>query len=123
MKKKIIIADDSELTHDIYKVFFSKYDDLEVIDCFNGLEAWDMLSREEGIRLILLDIEMPVMDGFQFLDKKNSNGRFRGIPVVVISWRTDNPENIRRAMEMGAEGCINKSEIEEINEHLKKALE
>ena len=67
--------------------------------------------------LVLLDLEMPVMDGFQFLDKKNSDGRLRGIPVVVISWK-DSPKNIMRAKELGVLGFVNKSEVEEIDKYI-----
>lgn len=77
----------------------------------------EALKGGERASLVLLDLEMPVMDGFQFLDKKNSDGRFRGIPVVVISWK-DSPENIRRAKELGVLGFVNKSDVEEIGKYL-----
>jgi PleD family two-component response regulator len=121
VKKKIVIVDDSGLTHSIYKVFLAKYRDIDVISCFNGAEALEAINDSAGTNLVLLDIEMPVMDGFQFLEKKNANNRLKDIPVVVMSWK-DNQENVRKVMDMGVLGFISKSEIEKINDYIKKSV-
>lgn len=51
----------------------------------NGVEGLEVLESDPSIRLILLDLMMPVMDGFEFLQKLKELGRTPKIPVVVLS--------------------------------------
>jgi CheY-like chemotaxis protein len=51
----------------------------------NGLEALNRMKAEDDISLVLLDLLMPVMDGWEFLSRKRSDMRIAEIPVVVIS--------------------------------------
>jgi len=55
----------------------------------NGREALDYLSRTETPDLIILDLCMPVMDGWQFLRERVKDPRLAGVPVVVISALSD----------------------------------
>jgi CheY-like chemotaxis protein len=119
--KKIIIADDSEITHSIYKVYLAKHADIEIIHCSNGQEALEALSTQSDVRLVLLDLEMPEMNGFEFLEKKKSQRAFDDVPVVVISWN-DGTEDVQRAMQLGAVKFINKSELNELGEVLNSTL-
>jgi CheY-like chemotaxis protein len=56
----------------------------EIQQAENGQEALDQLARHEP-SLILLDLMMPVMDGFDFLIEKQANERWRNIPVIVLT--------------------------------------
>ena len=67
--RKILAVDDSALIHQMYKLFLSRYKNCKLISAMNGLEALDKLAQEEGIDLILLDINMPVMNGLEFLQR------------------------------------------------------
>ena len=69
MLRKILAVDDSALIHQMYKLFLSRYKSCKLISAMNGLEALDKLGQEEGIDLILLDINMPVMNGLEFLQR------------------------------------------------------
>lgn len=51
----------------------------------NGREAMDLLADSRPPSLIILDLFMPVMDGWQFLAEMKSNSRLRSVPVVVVS--------------------------------------
>jgi two-component system cell cycle response regulator len=66
----------------------------------NGRQAMDML-RAEGFDVVLLDIIMPEMDGYQVLEEMKRDPRLREIPVIVIS-ALDEMESIVRCIEMGA---------------------
>ena len=77
MLRKILAVDDSALIHQMYKLFLSRYKNCKLVSAMNGLEALDKLGQEEGIDLILLDINMPVMNGLEFLQrvqKENAYG-------------------------------------------------
>jgi two-component system NtrC family sensor kinase len=70
----------------------------------NGSEALDRLATEP-FDLVLLDILMPVMDGFEVLERMKRDRRMRLVPVVVIS-ALDEVESVVRAIEMGAEDYL-----------------
>jgi two-component system, chemotaxis family, chemotaxis protein CheY len=91
--KKILIVDDSQLIHNMYKLITNRYHGCRIIDAMNGLEALDILSKGSDFDIILLDINMPVMNGIQFLEKLHGENLYRHIPVIVIS--TEGREEIR----------------------------
>src|SRR5207245_10746661 len=81
MLRKILAVDDSALIHQMYKLFLSRYKNCKLISAMNGLEALDKLAQEEGIDLILLDINMPVMNGLEFLQRLQKESAYQAIPV------------------------------------------
>ncbi len=102
---KVLIVDDSKLIHQMYRLILNRYRDCKIIDAMNGLEAFDILSRENGIELILLDINMPVMNGVQFMEKLKKDGLYKDIPIVVISTEGKEEDTVR-AMQLGAWGYV-----------------
>ncbi|MDE7158622.1 MAG: diguanylate cyclase [Clostridiales bacterium] len=86
-KKKILIVDDSEMNRALLDDMLS--DGYEVIEAENGMEAMAYL-HDHGLEvcLMLLDIVMPVMDGFETLAMMNKNGWIKNIPVIMISAET-----------------------------------
>ncbi len=107
MLKKILIVDDSSLLHQMYKLVFMRYKGCKVISAMNGLEALDKLSQEEGIELVLLDINMPVMNGLQFLQNIQNDGNHKGLPIIIVSTE-GKEEDTLRGLSMGARGYIKK---------------
>ncbi|MDE6442538.1 MAG: response regulator, partial [Clostridia bacterium] len=86
-KKKILIVDDSEMNRALLEDMLS--DEYEIIEAENGMEAMAYLHDNElGISLMLLDIVMPVMDGFETLAMMNKTGAIKHIPVIMISAET-----------------------------------
>ena len=86
-KKKILIVDDSEMNRALLEDMLS--DEYEIIEAENGMEAMAYLHEHElEVRLVLLDIVMPVMDGFETLAMMNKNGWIKSIPVIMISAET-----------------------------------
>ncbi|TAL27127.1 MAG: response regulator [Nitrospirae bacterium] len=102
---KVLIVDDSKLIHQMYRLVLMKYKNCALVDAMNGLEALDILSRENGFDLILLDINMPVMNGVQLMEKLKKDNLYRHIPIVVISTEGKEEDTIR-AMKLGAWGYI-----------------
>jgi adenylate cyclase len=72
----------------------------------NGRVALEMLRRE-GFDLLLLDMEMPEMDGFQVLEQLAGDRQLRDIPVIVTS-SLEGVENVVRCIELGAEDYLSK---------------
>lgn len=86
-KKKILIVDDSELNRALLEDMLS--DDYDILEAENGLVASRIIQEHEmNISLILLDIVMPVMDGFGLLKLMNKKGWIKNIPVIMISAET-----------------------------------
>ena len=72
----------------------------------NGRVALDMLRRD-GFDLLLLDMEMPEMDGFQVLEQLGNDRQLRDLPVIVTS-SLEGVENVVRCIELGAEDYLSK---------------
>ena len=105
-KKRILIADDSEMNRAILiDMLGDEYDILEAAD---GDEAVKLL-QEWGVEidLVLLDIVMPKMDGFEVLSIMNREGWINDVPVMIISSETM-PDIVERAYELGAVDFISR---------------
>lgn len=102
---KILVVDDSQLIHSMYRLVLNKYSGCRIVDAMNGLEALDVLSRENDFDVILLDINMPVMNGLQFMEKTKKENIHRHIPVIVISTE-GKEEDTLRALKLGAWGYV-----------------
>jgi two-component system, chemotaxis family, chemotaxis protein CheY len=102
---KILVVDDSQLIHSMYRLVLNKYSGCSIVDAMNGLEALDVLSRENDFDIILLDINMPVMNGLQFMEKIKRENIHRHIPIVVISTE-GKEEDTLRALKLGAWGYV-----------------
>lgn len=99
-KQKILIADDSEMNRELLAAILEEeYDIIQVND---GVQAVDCLQRQaEEISLLLLDIVMPHMDGFEVLSYMNKEHWIDAIPVVIIS-SENSPIYIKRGYDLGA---------------------
>lgn len=105
--KKVLVVDDSELVHKMHGLVLQRYPGCEILHAYNGTEALDTLGQNTDVQLILLDINMPVMDGLRFLETRKQMGVFTEIPVVIIS--TEGKEDdTKRGVEAGAVGYVTK---------------
>ena len=102
---KVLIVDDSKLIHQMYRLVLMRFKDCRLVDAMNGLEALEILSREKDFDLILLDMNMPIMNGIQFMEKITEDGIERQIPIIVVSTEGKEEDTIR-AMRLGAWGYI-----------------
>ena len=99
VKQQILIVDDSEMNREILTEMLQ--DDLRILEAENGEEALKMLKQyDTGISLMLLDIVMPVMNGFEVLAAMAREHWMDDIPVIMIS-SEGSEDYIRRAYEMG----------------------
>ena len=105
-KQLILIVDDSEMNRAILTEILRQ--DYRILEACNGAEALEQMSEYSGeIALVLLDLIMPVMNGFEVLDYMTRNHTIEDTPVIMIS-SEDSEESIRRAYEMGASDYVNR---------------
>ena len=105
-KQTILIADDSEINRSLLADMLGN--EFEILEAEDGQQAVAALQREGGkIDLVLLDIVMPNMDGFEVLASMIRNGWMKDIPVIMISSETS-PSCIERAYELGVTDFINR---------------
>ncbi len=100
IKRKILIVDDSDFNRDLLMDMLS--DEFEILEAENGQKAMEvLLEHESEIALMLLDIVMPEMDGFEVLAMMNRKGWIKSIPVIMISAESGGAY-IDRAYDLGA---------------------
>ena len=85
MKKKILVADDSKIIGNIVDRAFR--DEYDILIAYNGKEAIDIVKNnvDDSIIGLLLDLNMPEVDGFAVLDYFKENNLFKRIPVCIIT--------------------------------------
>lgn len=105
-KQKILVVDDSEMNRAILSTMLE--DDFDMIEAVNGEECLHCLKQYgQEISLVLLDIVMPVMDGFEVLTRMNRNRWIEDIPVIMIS-SEESDTSIRRAFQLGVSDYISR---------------
>lgn len=99
-KLKILIVDDSELNRELLAGMLE--DEYEIYQVENGKKAIDILEENrEQFKLVLLDINMPVMDGYEVLSIMKRRKWLDKLPVIVISAEISG-ESVKKAYELGA---------------------
>ena len=101
--KTILIVDDTVSNLDILDELLDQYD---VMDATNGKDALEIVE-EEKVDLILLDIMMPEMDGFEVCQKLKENPQTTNIPIIFITAKTDE-DSIEKAYEIGGADYVTK---------------
>ena len=105
-KSQILLVDDSEMNRMILKEILGG--DYSILEAENGQECLKKMQAEAGnIALVLLDINMPVMDGFEVLKAMNANHTIEDIPVIMIS-SDDSNDVIRKSYELGVSDYVNR---------------
>ena len=105
--RRILVVDDSELMQSLMKYALGRLKDFEVSFARNGKEALDLITSTGEPSLILLDINMPVMDGFGLLRRLTTLGMTQRVPVIIVS--TEGCEaDVLRGLEAGARAYLPK---------------
>ncbi len=102
---KVLIVEDEKVLCDTYRQIL-ELKNFEVKICYNGEEALEILDNYHP-DLILLDINMPKIDGIEFLERIKANNKLKRIPVLLITGIIQT-EKIGRCLDLGAVGYIEK---------------
>ena len=106
LRKKILVVEDNEFNRALLvEILSSQY---ETLEAENGKVGLEILEREkEAVSLILLDIVMPVMNGYEFLNALKANPAIASIPVIVTTQNEGENDEIA-ALERGASDFVAK---------------
>lgn len=105
-KRKVLIVEDNEINREILKVTLE--DDYDVLEAVNGEEGLNILSQYyKDISLILLDVVMPVCDGFEFLSRQKSDSLLASVPVIVTTGNNSQEDELK-CLGLGAVDFITK---------------
>lgn len=107
--RKILTVDDSGLHQKMYDLALAglRGGGTVILHAANGQEALSKLAENPDIALVLLDINMPVLSGLEFLRQVKAEGPFKDIPIILCSTEGKD-EDIRLGLSLGARAYIKK---------------
>ena len=103
MKKKILAIDDEKSIRFIIENTFNK--DFDVVTMTNGMDALFYLQSGNMPDVIICDLEMPVLNGIEFVRRLRESGFFEEIPLIMLSGKEESSEKIK-CFEMGADDYV-----------------
>ena len=120
-KKKIIILEDDKFLLKAYEIKF-KQSDFDVILATDGISGFELVEKEKP-SLIILDLMLPRMNGFEFLKKIKSDEKLKNIPIIVVS-NLGQKNDCEKAIKLGAKEFLIKTNysLEEIIKKIKGYL-
>lgn len=104
--RKVLVVEDSPTMVQLYRIVLGSRPDTQLILAGDGLEALDKLAQEPDLELMIVDINMPQMDGLEFLARRSELGA-DSIPAIVISTEAA-PSDREAAKRAGANGYLQK---------------
>jgi two-component system chemotaxis response regulator CheY len=116
--KSALILDDSKAMRMILRKIMTELG-FEVKEAGNGVEGMDLLEKEGAVDLVLVDWNMPEMNGFEFIMAVRSRSEYKKIRLVVVSSEAQ-AQNMERMFEAGADEYVTKPFTRDL---LKKKLE
>ena len=102
--RKVLVVDDSKLMHKMYEVMLRQY---PLVYALDGRQALDRLREHGDVDLVLLDINMPNMNGLELLAQLRSEAAWSELAVIIISTE-GREEDTARGIEAGANAYIKK---------------
>lgn len=98
---KLLIVDDHEHNLFTLRTLIERYMDVEIFEAISGRRALDIAVKEAGIDLIILDVQMPEMDGFQTASMLKIRKKTRDIPIIFLTAAFKTEEFQRKGYEVG----------------------
>jgi CheY-like chemotaxis protein len=102
---RILVVDDSPTLRALLGLHLQRTEGREVEFAEDGREAAEKIRTKGPPDLILLDINMPIMSGLDFLEQRDALGVPRSVPIVVVSTEGERPD-VERALAAGAKGYV-----------------
>jgi chemotaxis protein histidine kinase CheA len=108
----VLVVDDSINTREIEKSILEAYG-YDVVTAEDGEDGWEK-TREAQFDLVITDVEMPRLDGFSFTERLRGDGRYRNVPVIIVTSR-EKDEDKKRGITVGANAYIVKGAFDQSN--------
>ena len=119
--KSVLVVDDSSATRSLITSMLEDIGGIDVFEASSGFEALKILPRQP-FDLIVADINMPDINGFELVSFVKNNEKYKNIPVIFVSTER-NEEEINKGMSLGAFAYITKPfNTEEFHYIVKRAL-
>ncbi len=119
--KAALIVDDSNTTRSLIKSVIEEVGDINTFEAATGFEALKALPRQP-FDLIIVDINMPDINGFELLNFVKNNDQYKSIPVVIVSTESSEDDK-EKGMALGAAAYLTKPfKLEELQGIVRKAL-
>lgn len=118
LKGKVLVVEDSPLYRRVHQDFLTEAG-LEVIMANNGREGLEALEKNNGFVAIITDVEMPLLDGFQFSEEVRALGI--ELPIIAVTTRVS-PTDLEHGLEVGFSYHLEKLNKQEVLETLSKCL-
>jgi two-component system, chemotaxis family, chemotaxis protein CheY len=97
---KVLIIDDSKTVRQYHKHIITGAN-MECLEAENGMEALEVIANDEEVSLFLVDINMPVMDGYTFVSKLREQEKYKYTPAIMISTEAQKQDR-QKAYQAGA---------------------
>ena len=107
MSGTFLVVDDSKLHHQMYQLIFAR-DELagnNLLHAYDGKQGYELFAAHPELTLVFLDLNMPVMNGLEFLERRRSESMHPQIPVVLVTTEST-AEDEARGLEAGAWGYL-----------------
>jgi len=101
---KVLVVDDSKLIHRMFEMMLR---DHSIVHAMDGREGLQVLGENADIGIIFLDVNMPQMNGLEFLQEVRQSAAFADVPIVMVSTEGKD-EDTTRALDAGATAYIKK---------------
>ncbi|MBA7691187.1 Phosphate regulon transcriptional regulatory protein PhoB [subsurface metagenome] len=105
-KLVVLVADDSSTVRKFVSFSLSSQN-MEVITAVDGMDALEKVSQAPRLDLVIVDLNMPNMDGFEFIENFRQSDMYRGVPIIILSSERGE-ESKKRGEEVGADAYIEK---------------
>jgi two-component system, chemotaxis family, chemotaxis protein CheY len=120
MKSKALVVDDSLVIRSTLRKILSQLG-MDVVLAENGSVALMKLKESTGICVALVDWNMPVMNGIEFIEKVRTDSEYQSLKIMMVTTETE-PRQIMRALKLGADEYVMKPFTVEIIEEKLKLL-
>ena len=102
--RKVLVVDDSKLLHRMFEMMLRQY---PLVHAYDGNEALQQLKENRDVDLVLLDMNMPKMNGLELLEAMKADKEMKKIPVVLVTTEGSD-EQTQRGLEAGAAAYVKK---------------
>jgi two-component system chemotaxis response regulator CheY len=102
--RKVLVVDDSKLLHRMYEVMLRQ---VVLLHAYDGKAGLELLRKNTDVDLVLLDLNMPVMNGLEFLAEAKADAQIARIPIIIVT--TEGTEaQTQRGLDAGAGAYLTK---------------
>lgn len=123
LKDKTVLLVDDDTRNIFALVSYLESIDIRVVTAENGIEALNILSAENEIRIVLLDMMMPEMDGYETLEEMSNKGLLGKIPVIAVTAKAMIGDR-EKCLEAGATDYVSKPvNLAELTEKMSRLIQ